>query len=113
MSTLVALTRQKERENSMAIETSDFDHNTDEYRQPQGRAARLIEKQAAKLSSDFFLWASAASIGGSLVLQMLGKKQRSLFVGQWAPTLLLFGIYNKFVREARADRTEHFEHVEH
>ena len=36
----------------------------------------------------------------------MGKKQVSLFVAQWAPTLLIFGLYNKLVKQLGSDRTE-------
>jgi hypothetical protein len=66
--------------------------------------ARTIERQTAKLPSDIFLWAAFASIGGSLLLQATGNKHESLFVGQWAPTFLLLGLYNKIVKVAGSDR---------
>ena len=40
---------------------------------------------------------------GSLALQMMGKKEQSNFVGQWAPTLLILGLYNKIVKVAGSD----------
>jgi hypothetical protein len=72
----------------------------------EGVVARTIEQQTAKLPSDVFLWAAFASIGGSLFLQISGKKEESLFVGQWAPTFLILGLYNKLVKIAGSDRTE-------
>src|ERR1051325_10807310 len=71
----------------------------------EGVVARAIEQQTAKLPSDIFLWAAFASIGGSLFLQMSGKKEESLFVGQWAPTFLILGLYNKLVKVAGSDQT--------
>ena len=67
---------------------------------------RAIEHQTAKLPSDIFLWAALASIATSLVLQILGLKKNALFVGQRAPTFLLFGIYNKLVKQLGSDRLE-------
>jgi hypothetical protein len=58
----------------------------------------MIEEQTAKLPSDLFLWAAGGSILGSLTLQMMGEQQKALFVGQWAPTLLILGLYNKLVK---------------
>jgi hypothetical protein len=72
----------------------------------EGPLARAIEHQTAKLPSDIFLWAALASIATSLVLQILGLKKNALFVGQWAPTFLLFGIYNKLVKQLGSDRLE-------
>lgn len=69
----------------------------------EGMVAKAIESQTAKLPSDFFLWAAFGSMAGSLALQMMGKKEQSNFVGQWAPTLLILGLYNKIVKVAGSD----------
>lgn len=70
----------------------------------EGTVARTIEEQTAKLPSDVFLWAAGASIVGSLFLQFSGKQHEALFVGQWAPTFLVLGLYNKLVKVAGSDR---------
>lgn len=69
----------------------------------EGVVARSIEQQTAKLPSELFLWAAGASIATSLALQAMGQKHESLFVGQWAPTFLLLGLYNKLVKVAGSD----------
>jgi hypothetical protein len=70
----------------------------------EGRVARMIEDQTAKLPSDTFLWAATASIVGSLIFAMARQRHASLFVGQWAPTLLILGLYNKLVKLEGHDR---------
>jgi hypothetical protein len=72
----------------------------------EGTVARTIENQTAKLPSDTFLWAAVASIATSATLQLLGNKQASVFVGQWAPTLLILGMYNKLVKQLGSDSTD-------
>ena len=72
--------------------------------QREGPVARNIERQTAKLPSDFFLWGAVGAIGLSLVMQSTNRPHRALFVGQWAPTLLLLGVYNKIVKVAGSDR---------
>lgn len=72
----------------------------------EGSLARTIEQQTAKLPSDVFLWAALGSIGASAVLQMMGKKQASLFVGDWVAPFLLFGVYNKIVKVQGSDKYE-------
>jgi len=72
--------------------------------QAEGAVARMIEEKTAKLPSDLFLWAAGASIAGSLTLQCMGRQHESLFVGQWAPTFLILGLYNKIVKVAGSDR---------
>lgn len=36
---------------------------------------------------------------------MSGKAQASTFVGRWASTLLILGLYNKLVRQLGSDHT--------
>lgn len=38
---------------------------------------------------------------GSLVMQMTGRKHESLFMGQWAPTLLLVALWYQLVKGQR------------
>jgi hypothetical protein len=64
----------------------------------EGKVARSIEQQTAKLPSDVFLWSAFGSIGASLILRLSGKDQAANFVGHWAPTLLILGMYNKMVK---------------
>jgi hypothetical protein len=66
----------------------------------EGPVARAIESRTARIPSDVFLWAAVASMIGSAVSQATGNRHMSLFVGQWAPTLLLLGLYNKLVKVA-------------
>jgi hypothetical protein len=72
----------------------------------EGQIAKSIESQTAKLPSDTFFWAAVASIGVSATLQMVGKQSASVFVGQWAPTLLTLGLYNKLVKQHGSDVTD-------
>ena len=71
----------------------------------EGKVAKTIEEQTAKLPSDTFLWAATASILASLGLRLMGRRDNSLFVGQWAPTFLILGLYNKLVKIGGHDRT--------
>jgi hypothetical protein len=68
------------------------------HRYQEGKVATAIETQTAKLPSDTFLWAAGGSIAASLALKMAGRDRDALFVGQWAPTLLILGLYNKLVK---------------
>ncbi len=66
---------------------------------PEGKVATAIERRTAQvLPSDLFMWAAGASIAASLWLKLQKKDHEALFVGQWAPTFLLFGVYNKMVK---------------
>jgi hypothetical protein len=73
----------------------------------EGPVARTLESMTARLPSDLWLWASGVSMLVSLGLQLSGNrktKDMSNFIGQWAPTLLILGLYNKLVKVAGHDR---------
>lgn len=69
----------------------------------EGTVAATIEEQTAKLPSDIFLWASFSSMAASLVLKVMKQHKTALFVGQWAPSFLILGIYNKMVKQEGHD----------
>jgi hypothetical protein len=69
----------------------------------EGPVARAIEEQTARIPSDVFLWASIGVMAVSLGLKIFRKDETSMFLGQWAPAFLLFGIYNKLVKELGHD----------
>jgi hypothetical protein len=48
-----------------------------------------------------YYWAGIASILASLVLQLNGKKQEALFVGQWPPTFFILAVLFKQVRPSQ------------
>lgn len=69
----------------------------------EGSVAKMIEEQTAKISSDVFLWAAGGSIIGSMLFQAMGNSKTATFVGQWAPTFLILGLYNKLVKVEGSD----------
>ena len=46
------------------------------------------------------------SIALSLVLVLTGEEKKANFVGQWAPTLLILGVYNKMVKLHGSDGSD-------
>lgn len=69
----------------------------------EGKIAKKIEDQTAKIPSDVFLWSALGSMAISATMQCFGQKKLSLFVGQWAAPFLLLGIYNKLVKQQGHD----------
>jgi len=59
-------------------------------------ATRILEEP--KVPTDTFLYLAGMSILGSLALQIMGRRDNAMFVGQWVPTLLILGIYNRLVK---------------
>jgi hypothetical protein len=60
--------------------------------------ARLIEQQAAKVPSHWFLFAALGSMAVSLGCELTDRKRASRFIGMWPTPLLVLGIYNKIVK---------------
>ena len=75
-------------------------------KQKEGPVARAIEEKTSRIPSDLFLWAALGSIGVSLALGIARRGKAANFVGQWVPTFLLLGVYNKIVKVAGHDVKE-------
>jgi len=72
----------------------------------EGAVAKGLEHQTAKIPSDVWLWAAFASIGAALGFQIAGNEKYANFLGHWAPTFLLLGVYNKLVKQHGSDAFE-------
>jgi hypothetical protein len=62
-----------------------------------------IESQTSKIPSAGYLGAALGSMAASAILKILGKDEWALFVGQWAPSFLIMGVYNKLVKQLGSD----------
>ncbi len=65
----------------------------------EDRVTSEIEQRTANVPSVTFLGLAGASIAASLTLYLLDRREDAIFVGQWAPTLLILGLYNKLVKQ--------------
>ena len=72
----------------------------------EGKLAKAIEDVTSKIPSDVYLWAGLGALGVAAVLQVMGKKHASLYIGQWASPFLLMGIYNKLVKQEGHDQVD-------
>jgi hypothetical protein len=57
----------------------------------EGPITRLI-------ASGFFLVGAAGAMLASAIFELRGRTRLSSFVGMWAPTLMIAGIYNKIIK---------------
>lgn len=64
----------------------------------EGSLTKQIESVTSKIPSATFLSLAVGSIGLSALLQVCGRKADAQFVGQWVPTILTLGLYNKLVK---------------
>lgn len=60
---------------------------------------KAIENQTKKIPSDVFLAIAVGGMALSLTLKLVGRKNDSLFVGQWVAPILIMGVYNKLVKQ--------------
>lgn len=74
--------------------------------QHEGEFTKRIEEQTSKIPSITFLNLAVGSMALSAGLAGFSNRSRPFasFVGLWAPTFLLFGIYNKLVKLEGSDR---------
>ena len=72
--------------------------------QTEGKVAKGIEKQTAKIPSDVFLWSALGAMAVLAGLKIAGNDKTALFVGQWAAPFLLLGVYNKIVKVEGSDQ---------
>jgi hypothetical protein len=64
----------------------------------EGEVTSRVERVTAKMPSLGFLGLAVGSMIASAALQLSGRRQVSNFVGLWAPSLLIIGVYNKLVK---------------
>ncbi len=88
------------------MDTQELKRKADRYNPEhrEGPVAKTIEEYTAKLPSDVFLWAALGSMAASATMKIMGKNHEALFIGQWAPSFLLLGIYNKLVKVEGSDK---------
>lgn len=58
----------------------------------------FVHLTLAKVPQIAWLFGSIFCIFCSFLLFIFGKKHESLFVGQWAPTMLLLGFYQRLIK---------------
>ena len=83
--------------------------------QPEGGPARgktadqftkTVEKYTVAVPSSAYLAVAIGAMGLSLVFQATGRGKWGNFIGQWAPTWLILGLYNKLVKLEGPDRSD-------
>ena len=70
------------------------DHNPNDK---ERGTLKILEEQAARIPSDVYLWAAVGTMVLSATLFCTRYRHASIFFGQWAPSLLIIGLYNKIV----------------
>ena len=70
----------------------------------EGKTTKAIEKQTSKIPSGAYLAMAVGSMALSAAFAVSPKRKgMANFVGLWAPTFLMLGIYNKIVKTQGSD----------
>ena len=69
----------------------------------EGTVTEMIEEQTAKVPSGMYLSLGIGAMVLSWLLLIGGRKNLANFVGQWVPTILIVGLYNKLVKVEGSD----------
>ncbi len=82
-----------------------------DYRVAKGEAQEdqitaAIETYTSQVPSSVYLGLALTSMAVSVCFQIAGKKDTSLFIGQWAAPFLILGLYNKLVKQHGSDGTQ-------
>jgi tetrahydromethanopterin S-methyltransferase subunit C len=65
----------------------------------EGKMTRAVEEQTAKVPSIGYLGLAFGSMAVSAALAFgFKRKEVANFIGLWAPTILIMGLYNKIVK---------------
>jgi hypothetical protein len=73
---------------------------------------KSIEEYTSSLPSSAYLGVALGAMGLSLALQLRGDGKWGNFIGQWVPTWLLIGLYNKLVKLEGHDQYDRGEEAE-
>ena len=73
----------------------------------EGKTTTLVEAQTSRAPSIMWLGFAVASMAASAALVASGRKQLGNFIGQWAPSILIIGVYNKIAKEMGAPQRAH------
>lgn len=70
----------------------------------EGYTTSMVEQRTSKVPSMAWLGLAVGSMAASAALMLTGRRQIANFVGQWAPSLLIIGVYNKLAKEIASPR---------
>ena len=72
-----------------------------ETNEPAAEAQQTFFRITDDIPEEAWFWAALGSIGISAMLKLADKDDWAIFVGQWPPTFLLFGLYHRLVHPSR------------
>jgi hypothetical protein len=69
----------------------------------EGETTKMIESATGQVPSVAYLTLAVGAMAASLILMLSGRRNVANFIGQWAPTILIMGLYNKLVKQHGSD----------
>jgi hypothetical protein len=69
----------------------------------EGTVTKAIELYTSKVPSGVYLSLAIGSIGLAAAMKLAGRDKDAQFIGQWVPTILILGLYNKLVKVQGSD----------
>lgn len=87
----------------MVAQSRTGEMRVEPHEHEEGTMTKAIESYTSQVPSGVYLSLAIGSIGLSAMLQIAGRKKDAQFVGQWVPTILLLGLYNKIVKLEGSD----------
>jgi hypothetical protein len=81
----------------------------------EGVTTAMIEDQTKRLPSFTWMALALGSMAVSAGLALSGRVKMANFIGQWAPSLLIIGVYNKIAKtfSAPIDEEQRLRHGGH
>lgn len=64
----------------------------------EGQTTKAIESYTSEIPSGVYLTLAIGSMALSLLMMVMGRRNVANFIGQWVPTILIMGLYNKLVK---------------
>ena len=80
--------------------TSDIGIHPEKLRH-EGKVTAKLEERTSRVASGTYLGLAIGSMIASAAFQLAGKRETASFIGQWVPSLLVIGMYNKLVKIER------------
>jgi len=72
----------------------------------EGELTKQLETYTGAIPSSAYLTIAVGAMAASLLFQVAGRSKWGNFIGQWVPTWLLIGLYNKLVKVEGHDRAD-------
>jgi hypothetical protein len=67
-------------------------------RKYEGQLTNLLERRTSRVPTGAYLGLAFGSMVASAACMVAGRRHIANFIGQWVPSLLIIGLYNKLVK---------------